>query len=94
MTARNIRRKAPPSVALPFAPTDNPKPQEIVLATQAALNIVQSLILNPAAVITVLTAAKAAYLTNVKEKGFEDDEALEHCLSLGEEVASIMVLDE
>jgi hypothetical protein len=64
---RKIKRPSGP--ALPIKPTGKPSPQEVMLVTQAMLDIVQRSLLNPAAVISALKCAEATYCTNAETQG-------------------------
>ena len=88
--AKNIKVRGKKGPPLPIKPTENPSPQEVMIVAQAALDIVQQSIRNPAAIITCLKAADEAYARNAELQGM-DPEVVEECEVLGLKLASVMI---
>lgn len=82
-----IRKKT----KLPFKPTDKPSPQQVMITAQMAISSVQTMIHSPAAVLTCLMAAQKVYLANLKEKGFQDEDAIKACEDLATVISADML---
>jgi hypothetical protein len=73
----------------PIKPTEQPKPQEMAAVAIAAVNVVQTSLLSPAAVIATLKCAYDLYRENALALGFNEQAAVE-CDTLGEQLAQAM----
>lgn len=75
-----------PSSQLPIEPTQKPKPEELLKVSTAVVNLAQSCLLSPSAVIAALRCSLDLYAQNALNRGF-DVGTVQECEKLGQALA-------
>lgn len=83
--------KAPSSAPkLPIEPTNKPGPEELLKVSTALVNLSQSCLLSPSAVIASLRCALDLYAQNAINRGF-DLGTVQECEKLGQALAKALL---
>jgi hypothetical protein len=83
--------KAPPAAPkLPIEPTHKPSPEELLKVSTALVNLSQSCLLSPSAVIASLRCALDLYAQNAINRGF-DVSTVQECEKLGQALAKALL---